>query len=370
VGDARGADGRLYITPSDFTKLGAAWFRFPQVVAGAFITDFDFRFHNPQNTGADGMAFVIQNSAAGVGAIGGSGAGLGYDGIENSVVVEFDTWDNGPGAGDPNGNHIAIHTAGTGVNHALPGTQLAVGTVPPLQDDRVHHARVDYSPQSGLMRVFLDDLATPIAQTPINLATTLNLNAGRAFVGFTASTGGAAEQHEVWNWSFRSQNAPAFLPVVPPAGIENEPFSMIVAAADRDGCDSLEFSAVVLPAWLRLRDLGDGTLQLFGTPRREAIGANNVTVRVSDGFYTADQSFAINVVGVAAPILRISRAAGGQVTICWPYPSNRYVLQSSSSLPPTAFWSDVPNVPSHLGFEWCLTLPAPGQSRYYRLTAP
>jgi len=150
VGDARGADGRLYITPSDFTKLGAAWFRFPQVVAAGFITEFDFRFHNPQNSGADGMAFVIQNSAAGVGAIGLSGAGLGYDGIENSVVVEFDTWDNGPAAGDPNGNHIAIHTAGTGVNHALPGTQLAVGTVAPLQDDRVHHARVDYSPRAGL----------------------------------------------------------------------------------------------------------------------------------------------------------------------------------------------------------------------------
>ena len=70
------------------------------------------------NIGADGFTFVIQNSdsslfgGGGSSALGSTGGGLGYAGIPNSLAVEFDTWFN-PVLGDPNGNHISVHTAGT-----------------------------------------------------------------------------------------------------------------------------------------------------------------------------------------------------------------------------------------------------------------
>ena len=41
----------------------------------------------------------------------------------------------------------------------------------------------------GLMYVYLDNLDSPIITTPINLDKTLKLDRGRAYVGFTASTG-------------------------------------------------------------------------------------------------------------------------------------------------------------------------------------
>lgn len=43
---------------------------------------------------------MIQNSDADSGALGGNGDGLGYDGITNSIAVEFDTFANLDGIGD------------------------------------------------------------------------------------------------------------------------------------------------------------------------------------------------------------------------------------------------------------------------------
>ena len=53
------------------------------------------------NDGADGIAFVIQPLASD---LGGTGGGIGYQGIDPSVAVEFDTWNN--------------HFSGTALNHA------------------------------------------------------------------------------------------------------------------------------------------------------------------------------------------------------------------------------------------------------------
>jgi hypothetical protein len=55
------------------------------------------------------LAFVIQ--ADRFDAKGSPGLGLGYDGINNSIAIEFDTYHN-PENSDPYENHISIHTRG------------------------------------------------------------------------------------------------------------------------------------------------------------------------------------------------------------------------------------------------------------------
>ena len=52
------------------------------------------------------------------------------------------------------------------------------------------------------MSVFLDDLATPVLTVPLDLSSTLDLDGGRAWVGFTAATGGGWQNHDILNWEY------------------------------------------------------------------------------------------------------------------------------------------------------------------------
>lgn len=57
----------------------------------------------------------------------------------------------------------------------------------------------------GILNIFCQDLNVPALSIPLNLKATLNLNRGRAWVGFTASTGNETWQvHDVLNWNFSS----------------------------------------------------------------------------------------------------------------------------------------------------------------------
>ena len=49
-------------------------------------------------------------------ALGGGAGGIGYNGMLNSLVVEFDTWQNNGTNdpwNDPSKSHISVHTNGT-----------------------------------------------------------------------------------------------------------------------------------------------------------------------------------------------------------------------------------------------------------------
>jgi hypothetical protein len=57
----------------------------------------------------------------------------------------------------------------------------------------------------GLLYIYIDDLYSPILVTPLNLAATLRLDGGRAYVGFTAATGASHWQaHDLLSWQFKS----------------------------------------------------------------------------------------------------------------------------------------------------------------------
>lgn len=229
VSDAAPNAGRIALTPDAGRSKGAMWYQFRQNVAGGFETQFTFSVDNVHRGGADGFAFVIQNSSNT--AIGGDGGALGYGdnpmfggvGIANSLAVEFDMWDNALDWADVDGNHVSVQSRGVAANSPIFG-QGTMGSQPlptagaDLNDGGIHTALITYTPglrgvSSGTLTVYVDDLLNPVLQTTVNLEQLLALEGdGEAFVGITAATGNVldAQRHLVHSWSFN--------PVIPAPG--------------------------------------------------------------------------------------------------------------------------------------------------------
>jgi outer membrane protein OmpA-like peptidoglycan-associated protein len=190
-GNAHEAEGRIRLVSAAENSVGSAWFTNKQRVVDGFETTFSFQITSPGSNegfpaGADGLAFVLQNSSI---YEGGAGGGIGYHGIMNSLAVEFDTYDNNPdGNPEPNDNHISIHTQGRGENSADQSASLGATTnIPNLKIGKVHTEMIRYNP--GRLEVFLDDMARPVLAIGLRIDTLLGLDDGRCWIGFTAATG-------------------------------------------------------------------------------------------------------------------------------------------------------------------------------------
>src|SRR6056297_587412 len=201
-GNARQSGNNLELTPATNDQAGSAFFETPITLAGdgSFRTAFSFELAG-SSAGADGLTFTIQNDARGTTAIGGSGGALGYDGIRNSVAVEFDTYRNS--GWDVNDNHVSIlqGSVETTLRTAIPSLDLNSGS-------RVY-SWVDYNGTSDSLAVYLSvtgakpDLA--VLKATVDLETVVG---DQAFVGFTAGTGGLLNSHLVRNWNSDQQTPP------------------------------------------------------------------------------------------------------------------------------------------------------------------
>ena len=224
-------------------------------VSRSFSSEIRTRLHGAcEVKGGDGFAFVVWDAdaaeeaaleavdatlgEAGAGedaatVVGAPGPGLGYTGLRRSVAVEFDLWHN-PLYEDPYDTHVAIHTDGASPNSAHHGARLASTTeIPDVADGERHVARVTFAPDvgweavasaidsgeckgsgarlgrfiranPGLLRVYIDDMDTPVLSAPIEMSTVFRDGALDARVGFTAGTGESWVTVDVVAWNFTS----------------------------------------------------------------------------------------------------------------------------------------------------------------------
>src|SRR5581483_1919861 len=154
----------LYLTPATKQSVGAAWFATRQPVARGFDATFQFRLSSPGGTGADGFAFVIQNT--GPAAVAGRGSEGGFA-IPRSLAVFFNTYRN-KDAADPAHNNIAICT-----NLGQPGARwpsARIAYTPDLHSvfKDIHTARIAYA--FPILSVYLDDAAEPALRSPVDLS--------------------------------------------------------------------------------------------------------------------------------------------------------------------------------------------------------
>ena len=136
-----GSGGQYYalqLTQSAATQNSSVWYSIPQNVASGFNVWYAFKItpNGAAPNTADGLAFVIQNAlgsggstpnpyssiiataetGSGVTALGTSGGGVGYGGIDNSIALEADTFFNSfdpSDFGSFNDNHMALQSCGS-----------------------------------------------------------------------------------------------------------------------------------------------------------------------------------------------------------------------------------------------------------------
>ncbi len=201
-------DGTLRLTRATTSQSGVAFAdqEINLTTNLGFDTTFTFRMNqrggigDEDGPGADGIAFIFENAVSPT--PGGVGGGIGYDGLPNSLAVEYDTYRN---PFDPNGNHISVHSRGTAPNSADESASLGrTLAIPQMANGALHTTRIRYLPpgvgDAPGLDVFLDDLSTPVLHVDVDLAQLLDLEAGNGYVGLSAATGAGYENHDITTW--------------------------------------------------------------------------------------------------------------------------------------------------------------------------
>lgn len=199
----------LRLTPAQRGQSGSA-FSTETVNAAKFSTFFKFRITEPggniydcnTEAGADGLVFVIQSVASD---IGGGGYGIGYNGIETSIGVEFDTWCNGANH-DPNSNHLGIDINGS-VNHGEDAPDTLV-VEPNFDDGNIWYVWIDYNGTTLEIRTsqHTSRPSQVLLQKEVDIPGLLGQDA--AFIGFTSGTGADWGNHDILYWEYRDDYDP------------------------------------------------------------------------------------------------------------------------------------------------------------------
>ncbi len=187
----------LQLTDGGTNEAASAFFPVP-----LNVSNFSTTFTVQQNSGSgDGMMFVIQNAAAGAKVLGPTGSSLGYSygpaqagSILNSLGVKFDLYSNsGEGA-----NSTGLYLSG-----AQP-TKPAIDLTPSGVDLHSGHAlAVKLTYDGTTLSMAITDTVTGKsygASWSVNIPQIVG--SSTAYVGFTASTGGATAVQQVQNWKF------------------------------------------------------------------------------------------------------------------------------------------------------------------------
>ncbi|CAI6064978.1 cadherin-like beta sandwich domain-containing protein [Cohnella sp. JJ-181] len=204
------ADGSLRLTSNGGNQYGTVfnWDKVSLRDNSGFSTYFTFKMTNPGGgppAGADGIVFAVQTKSNSAGSV---GVGMGFGGIQNSVGVEFDTYDNASETGDPSANHVAVDLNGS-VSHGSQGVYAEPSI--DFNSGQDVNVWIDYKTANKTLEVFYSN-STTRPGTPKLTYTGLDLQnvikSEDVYVGFTAATGGAWQNHLIKQWYFTNKYDP------------------------------------------------------------------------------------------------------------------------------------------------------------------
>ena len=196
IGDTVDIGGDCFeITQNVNSQSGAVWSGTPVDVTEDFVVEFRGFFGTNDANGADGITFILKNTQAPE--IGSLGGGMGYEGIGNSLAVEFDTWQNND-LGDPFFDHLAIVSQGNNNHNGadnLAGPVQASPTSTNIEDGIEHIIRIEWTAATTTLEVYFD-CSLRLSYTG-DIVNDLFAGISQAYFGFTGSTGGATNLQRV-----------------------------------------------------------------------------------------------------------------------------------------------------------------------------
>ncbi|WP_221797902.1 putative Ig domain-containing protein, partial [Oceanobacter mangrovi] len=257
------AEGVLRLTGSSRWQAGSAFLeeRIPLAddsgFEASFSTFFSFRISNPggisdnDGDGADGIVFVIQTVSN---EVGGSGVGIGYQGINTSLGIEYDTYNNGS-RDKYSGNHVGVNINGSGYSRTLKVIEDR------MNDGDIWYSWIDYDGSSDSLEVRLSLDYTrpeePLISYQVDLASVLEQE--DAYVGFTSGTGEAWGDHDILSWQFINTYSPI--------GDCNQPYFTSIPPQQIPSGSSYVYTPVGV-------NFDDGIFSIFSAPDGAYINAS------------------------------------------------------------------------------------------------
>lgn len=183
------------ITQLSPNQIGGFHNNTPISLTQPFSYKFNVNMGDLDANGADGIVFVLYqnlNQLIGIG-----GEGMAYQTINNSIGIEFDTWQNGNLA-DPTNDHIAIVSNGVNnhnsANNLAGPTTMAPG-VNNVEDGSDYLVEITWNPTTQTLKVFWECVER-LSYTGNIAAQFFNGNT-QVYWGWVGSTGGSVNNQTV-----------------------------------------------------------------------------------------------------------------------------------------------------------------------------
>ena len=192
-GDTDTFQDEIRLTNSSNTQSGGIFYATPinPLICSKWTVEFDYRIWG--GNAADGLAFCFLDVPP-TGFV--SGGGLGIPGSANGLKVALDTWDNGCGTNP----ELQIYY-GVGYNECAAGIvklNNTGGNLNFIRGNTYKRVRIIYN--NGVITLFINNTQYLTANFTINFT---------GYMGFTASTGGANDQHSIKNIIIYTEQAVA-----------------------------------------------------------------------------------------------------------------------------------------------------------------
>lgn len=249
---------QIRLTQAITYQSGQAWSNGKVDFSKSFVLRYEANLGAADN-GADGIATVFHNSPQGVNAVGGSGSGMGASGIQNGIVLEIDTYQNGVAEGDIANDHGQIWVSSNQSGAGLLTTAADLGQ---LEDNVWREVVITWNFTTKTLSYTVGGVNAGSYTFPVsNPITSYFGGASKVFFGYTASTGGSVNEQSVRFVDFCSQ-----LPLELDTngdGFNNE----FDRDSDADGCpDALEGDKLITQSMLNANGSIAGGVDANGIP--------------------------------------------------------------------------------------------------------
>ena len=173
--------------PIDWTS-GSAWYREAIDLNASFQMEMELMFGCDDQGGADGIVFAFTPYQ---GLTGNPGEGMGFAGLQPSLGLEIDTWEN-EHLSDPPDDHIALLQHGY-VNHLY--NLKGPISIPNVEDCQLHKLHIYWDHTAEKLSVLLDGLE--VLSYRDDIVERIFAGESKVFWGVTAATGRYNNQHEI-----------------------------------------------------------------------------------------------------------------------------------------------------------------------------